>query len=111
MAHLGGDRPQDQLSSSSALNNADAVARLEVPSLPPSRRGSREMIAGWRPVSVESADNSEEGSVRLGEVSSFTDFVVCCFFSILLFFVSIFFVMTILLLKHDIMVWPNCPNG
>ena len=90
MAHFGGDRPQDQLSSSSALNNADAVATLEVSSLPPSRRGSREMIAGWRPVKVKSAENSKEGGVRLGVVSSFTDFVVCCFFSILLFFVSIF---------------------
>ena len=86
MAHLEGALPQDQLSSSSALNNADVVATLEVPSLPPSRRGSREMIAGWRPVSVESADNSEEGGVRPGEVSSFTDFVVCCFFSSLLVF-------------------------
>ena len=89
MAYRGGALPQDQLSSGSALNNADAVATLEVPSLPPSRRGSREMIAGWRPVSVESADNSEEVGVRLGEVSSFTDFVVCCFFSIPYFFASI----------------------
>ena len=89
MAHRGGALPQDQLSSGSALNNTDAVATLEVPSLPPSRRGSREMIAGWRPVSVESADNSEEVGVRLGEVSSFIDFVVCCFFSILYFFASI----------------------
>ena len=80
MAGLGGTLPQDELSSGSALNSADAVATLQVPSLPPSRRGSREMIAGWRPVSVESADNSEEGSVRVGEVSSFTGFVVWYFF-------------------------------
>lgn len=80
MAGLGGTLPQDELSSGSVLNSADAVATLQVPSLPPSRRGSREMIAGWRPVSVESADNSEEGSVRVGEVSSFTGFVVWYFF-------------------------------
>ena len=76
MARLEGTLPQDELSSGSALN----LATLEVPSLPPSRRGSREMIAGWRPVSVESAGNNEEGGVRLGEVSSFTGFVVCYFF-------------------------------
>ena len=66
MAHLGGTPPLDQLSSGSTLiTNPSVVDSLQLPSQPPNRRGSREMIAGRVPVIVEPLNTSEVGDVIL----------------------------------------------
>ena len=64
MAHLGGSPPLDQLSSGSTfITNASVVDSLQLPSQPPNRPGSREMIAGRVPVIVEPLSTSEVGDV------------------------------------------------
>ena len=66
MAHLGGTPPLDQLSSGSTLiTNPSVVDSLQLPSQPPNRRGSREMIAGRVPVIVEPLNTSEVGDLVL----------------------------------------------
>ena len=66
MAHLGGSPPLDQLSSGSTLiTNASVVDSLQLPSQPPNRQASREIIAGRIPVIVEPFNTSEVGDVIL----------------------------------------------